>query len=276
MDRCSFGAVSTFAEGAGSGIGRSDFAGSDFAGSDFAGSGFAGSGFAGSDFAAGSEGGFAASLEATTFRPLLSASLRAAFSAASRFRCSASVFFSASAFSAAVRCRSVRPSSGGCAGFDPTSETFGSEATFSASASPAPCPSDSASATAPGRGTRTSTRFPSARTSNSASTESSITTRAVRDPAWARAARRRVPSSISSSRCSAATSVSAKSTTTRGGDSSFMVVKESGRSPSISTTLAFASTRARTPSSRPCSSAAASANAQHATVSVLLVTHLEG
>ena len=223
----------------------------------------------GAGFGCGCAGCFIA-----TFAPLFRPSFRAAFSSASRCRCSARVFFRASAFSAGVRGREAAASSGGCGGFDPTSETLGSDATFSAS----PSAGASAVRTAPGRGTRTSTRLPSARTSNSASTDSSMTMRTVRNPACAIAARRSVPSSISSSRSSAAISASAKSTTTRGGESSFMVVNESGRSPSISTELARSSPCARMPKTRPWSSAAApnaSASAPHARVKVFRLTHLE-
>ncbi len=151
---------------------------------------------------------------------------------------------------------------------DPTSETCGSEATFSASASDCTpgrgavgSAGFSAAATAAGRGTRTSTSFPSVRTSNSASAASSITTRAVRSPACAMAARRKVPSSIASSRAFAVTSVSAKSTTTRGGEASLSVVNESGRSPWMTTPLVRSSPPTRTPSRCAGSSAfAESAN----------------
>src|SRR6266850_3346213 len=175
-----------------------------------------------------------------------------------RARCSESAFFRAAAFSAADGCCSPAGSSesGGTAGLDPTSETLGNEATFCASASDPACGAGT-DARAAGRGTRTSTVFPSERMSNSASATSSMTTRAVRVPACATAARRSVPSPISSSRCSTATSVSAKSTTTRGGERSFKVVNERGRSLSITTPLVRSSPPIRTPSSRPCSSAVA-------------------
>src|SRR5262249_27084675 len=66
------------------------------------------------------------------------------------------------------------------------------------------------------------------------------------------------PSSTATSLASGATSVSARSTTTRGGPASFSVVNESGRSPISSIDEAAASPPARTSSSRArsCANAA--------------------
>ncbi len=178
---------------------------------------------------------------------------------------------------------------GAAARRDPTNATFGSEARFSASvwapgsagfsgsgavaASGAACGFASAAAASPAgpaaggasafarsgamRGTRTSTLFPEARTSKSASPASSITTRAVFCPAAAAATRRMVPSPTVTSRGATERSVSAKSTTTRGGSRSLRVVKESGRSPINSTDAVAASPPAWTPTRCPRSCATA-------------------
>src|SRR5712692_10557392 len=93
-------------------------------------------------------------------------------------------------------------------------------------------------ASAAARGTRTSIRFPDARTSKSTSPASSMTTRAVCAPAAATAMRRTAPSPTSCSAATPATAVSARSTTTRGGPASLRVVKLSGWSASSCTSVA--------------------------------------
>src|SRR5712691_2653568 len=225
---------------------------------------------------------FSAAARCSARRSAAALAEEAACSAAAR--CAAAlaswlVFLSAADFSAAARWSSrywaTRSSSalrraaesGRGFGRDPTRATVGSEARFWASRAAGLGEGTwfgrgldlgaSFASSGARRGTRTSTLEPWARTSNSASAVSSMTTRAVRDPASAVATRWMVPSSTTSSSGAPDTSVSAKSTTTRGGPESFRVVKLRGRSPTSSMADAAASPPAVTPSSLPCSCACA-------------------
>jgi len=177
-----------------------------------------GSDFAGSDFAAGSRD---VSPPLWGRRPSARSERKLARSlfAASRFRCSARFlqrFLLSPPRPAAGRCARLP----GAARLRPTSEISAAGDLLRLGIA-GPLPLGSASATAPGAHAHLDP-FPSARTSNSASTESSITTRAVRDPAWPgrRAAGYIVDLQLP---LLAATSVSAKSTTTAAATGSFMV-----------------------------------------------------
>src|SRR5712692_8289181 len=148
---------------------------------------------------------------------------------------------------------------------DPTSDTVGSPARSRTSGISAGAGSEveasalsttlapplSLRASAAARGTRTSIRFPDARTSKSTSPASSMTTRAVCAPAAATAMRRTAPSPTSCSAATPATAVSARSTTTRGGPASLRVVKLSGWSASSCTSVASGPPTGRTDRSLP-------------------------